>query len=559
MKRLVILIVIILILTACNAKDNKTDFVEIEKSELSRISPSPGGNITIPLINYESLNPLYPNNSSIYYFSQLVYDSLFIYNEEGQIEANLVEHYVLSPDQMTLTLTLKDNIFWHDGSKLTTQDVLDTFNFIKNSEPKSPYFQIFRISVGYANEFNPESFMQMELFDERNIDLHLDKPYAHCLSMLTFPILQSTKIDFIKNGGKFEMIGTGPYKLKEIRDGIHIELERNEKYHGKLPYISNIIAKIFDNEELASLAFETGKISISLSKDYDWAKYKSNPRIKIEEFASNEMDLIVFNNRRSIFTGEKGKKIKRAIAHSINKKRIIDRLFLGNAIETSIPLNINTTNYYGLRSDTYYNEDRAKDIIKEIGYVNLNNLGVLENEMGDTINLVLRTNHSNSYKRIAADFIVEDLRAIGINAYTNNPNYESFTKEQMEKEKLRFKEDLESSNFDIALVTVNLTDIVDMGALLHTNAIDSALNYGNYSNYRLDHILKELKMNNIYEDTKNNYISAIEIFSEDMPIVPLYIKSNALLIDESIQGEINPIQSNIYRNFKNVFILKQFQ
>ena len=44
-----------------------------------------------------------------------------------------------------------------------------------------------------------------------------------------------------------------------------------------------------------------------------------------------------------------------------------------------------------------------------------------------------------------------------------------------------------------------------------------------------------------------------------MPIVPLYIKTNALLVDETLQGEINPIQSDIYRKFRNMFILKQFQ
>lgn len=545
----------------CTREEVNTEFVELEKTELSRISPSPGGSVIIPLINYDTLNPLYSNNSSVYYFSKLVYDSLFIYNEEGQVEANLVEHFVLSPDKTTLTLTLKEDIYWHDGSKLTTQDVLDTFNFIKNSEVKSPYYKIFRNCVGYGNSFDPSNFLKMEIFDARNIDLHFDKPYAHHLEMLTFPILPSTQINEDENSMDFQMIGSGPYKLKEVREGIHIELERNEKYHGRLPYISNVFAKIFDNEELSSLAFETGQTNISLSKGFDWAKYQNNSRIKIEEFSSNEMDLVIYNNRRPQFSGDNGKKIKQAIARAINKKRIIDRLFLGKAVETSIPVNLNTINYYGLKSDTYYNEEKARELLKEVGYNTLNSNGLLENTAGDIINIEVKTNYSNSYKRIAADFIIQDLRAIGINAYSgfDVPTIESMNAEQVEREKEAFKRDLESGDFDIALITLNLTDVVDIGALLHTNSIGDGMNYGYYSNYNLDILLEKLKTNSDYDTTKDNYLSAIGIFTEDTPIVPLYIKTNALLVDETLQGEMNPIQSDIYRKFRNMFILKQFQ
>lgn len=561
MKKIILFISLLLLFTGCSNEEPTTEYVEIEKEELSRISSSPGGSIIIPLINYETLNPLCSNNSSVYYFSKLVYDSLFVYNEEGQIEANLVEHYVLSPDKTILTLTLKEDIIWHDGSKLTTQDVLDTFNFIKNAEVESPYYKLFRNSVGYGIPFDASNFLKMEIFDQRNIDLHFDKPYADHLDMLTFPILPSNQLNNLSEEDKFDMIGSGPYKLKEIREGIHIELERNDNYHGRLPYISNVFGKIFENDELSSLAFETGQINLYLSKEYDWGKYQDNPRVKIEEFSSNEMDMIVFNNRRGQFSGDKGKKIKQGIARAINKKRIIDRLFLGKAVETSIPVNLNTTNFYGLKSDTYYNEERAKELLNEAGYEKMNEMGLLINENGETIDVEVKSNFSNSYKRIAADFIVQDLRAIGINAFSNYnfSSSETLNAEQVEKENEKFRNDLQNGDFDIALITVNLTDIVDMGALLHTNSIGNGMNYGYYSNYNLDYILERLKLESDYEIAKENYLSAIRIFTEDMPIVPLYIKTNALLVDESLQGEVNPIQSDIYRKFRNMFILKQFQ
>lgn len=561
LKKSYIFLLVLILLIGCEAPEREAEFVEVEKSDLTNVAPTPGGSITIPLINFETLNPLYPNNPSVYYFSKLIYDSLFVYNEEGQLESNLVEHYVLSPDKMTLTLTLKDNLTWHDGSKLTTEDVLKTFNLIKNSEIKGPYYSIFRHCVGYGNEFDPETFLKMEIFDDRNIDLHFDRPYADILNMLTFPILNRGVIDDFLNGGEFKTMGSGPYKVKEVQPGIHIELIRNDAYHGKLSYIETIYAKIFDNNTLAVLGFETGQTDLVVSETYDWAKYQDVPRIRISEFPSNEMDLLIINNSRDIFTGANGRKIKQSISSAINKKRIIDRLYLGKAIETSLPVNLNTTKYYGLKSDNYYNEERSRQLLNEIGYNNLNENGFFENENGETVNIKLKTNFSNNYKSITADFIIQDLRAVGINAYTDyraNAQEEMSSKE-IEKSKTEFLADLRSGDFDIAIVSVNLTDVVDMGALLHSDAIGDGMNYAFYSNHNLDYYLQKLKINYDYDETKNTYIKAIEIYTEDMPIVPLYIKMEALLTDEKLQGEVNPIQSDIYRSIKNMFILKQFQ
>lgn len=558
---ILIFILIILLFVGCEENEVKPEFIEVDKSELSNISPTPGGSITIPITNYETLNPLYPNNPSVFYFSKLIYDSLFVYNEEGKLESNLVEHYVLSPDKLTLTLTLKDNIMWHDGSKLTTEDVLKTFNFIRNPENNSPYYDIFKHCVGYGNGFDPETFLNMEVFDERNIDLHFDKPYSDNLNMLTFPILNSNVISELLDGEEFRTLGSGPYKVSDIREGIHIQLSRNENYHGKLPYIENIYAKIFDNNTLAVLGFETGQTDLVVSENYDWAKYQDIPRINIEEYPSNEMDILIINNRRDIFRGDNGRYVKQAISSAINKKRIIDRLYLGKAVETSIPANLNTIKYYGLKSDNYYNEERARKLLNNIGYENLNEQGFFENENGETVNIKLKTNFSNNYKSITADFIIEDLRAVGINGYTDyriNPS-EDISSREIEKYKKEFLQDLKEGDFDIALISVNLTDVEDMGALLHTQAIADGLNYSFYSNYNLDNILERIKLSHDYEEKKELYLNAIELYTEDMPIVPLYIKMNALLIDEKIQGEINPIEFDIYRSLKNMFILKQFQ
>ncbi len=75
----------------------------------------------------------------------------------------------------------------------------------------------------------------------------------------------------------------------------------------------------------------------------------------------------------------------------------------------------------------------------------------------------------------------------------------------------------------------------------------------------MDSTINNLSLNGTTEDIRNIYLSAIEVLERDNPIIPLYIKKSSLLIDNEMQGDINPSTWDLYRSFRNVFILKQFQ
>ncbi len=548
-------------LLGCETVQEENEYTEIRKSDLSTISPSVGGKITIPLINYETLNPLSPGNTSTYYFTKLIYDSLFSYSDDGTLESNLVEHYVLAPDQKSLSITLKDNISWHDGKKMTTEDIIHTFNLIKGLDSKNPYLNNIKNAAGIASGFDINTSISLSVFDERNIDISFDKPYRNYLDMFTFPILPSHIVTGKVIDSTFTPIGTGPYEINEVISGKSVNLIRNESYHGKLPYISEVHGKIFDNSNLAFLAFETGQINMVTASSYDWSKYIDNSRIRVEEFNTNELELLFINSNSSIFSGNNGREIKKAIARSINKKRIIDRVYLGKAIETSIPLNMTKMKEFGLKSDTYYNQSMAKEILLNVGYADRDGDGMLEDENGSKINIELKTNFSNPQKKLSMEFVAQDLREVGINATMNYDMdiLNSMSPSEKEKDYNKFISDLKSGNYQMALVSINLTENPDIGSMLHSNAIGTSVNYSYYSSIDMDSTINNLSLNGTTEDIRNIYLSAIEVLERDNPIIPLYIKKSSLLIDNEMQGDINPSTWDLYRSFRNVFILKQFQ
>ncbi len=570
MKKKILLLIfsLIIILSSCssnndakiedeNIKEETSEEESIEKNNNIKLEdqiPRPGGEIVIPILTNLDIEPFNPANSSIYYFSKLLYSSLFKYNDEGEIEGDIVENYSLSPDGTILSITIRDNIYFHDGHKLTSKDIVDTFNHIKYFEKESPYFNYFRYSIGFKNELNENTFLNMVIFDERNIDLHFDKSYKDILPMLTFPILKSSEIKSKEENPeyKYKNIGTGAFKYENIENGQFIKLIRNEEYYGRIPYLESVKGKLYSNSEYPKIGFETGQVDILNSDNSDYNYVKSDNNFRTFDYISNEMDLLIFNNSKEKFKGDNGRKLKRAIASSINKKRIIDRIFFGNAVETSIPINNNTLNKYELKSDTYYNTDNSKELLNELGYTELDNKGNLKKSNGEGLKIDIFTNKNDKQKNVIAEFIVEDLKTSGIDArIKNTPDNINLNNKDV------LNHNLKNGDYDIALITVNLTDISDLGLLIHTNAIGNGLNYSSYSNYNLDNLLTNIKLTQSHEEIRNNYLEIISILSDDMPILPLYYKNKTILINDKIYGDLNPINSDIYRNFSNLYVVNE--
>ena len=562
MKRVISIILICILLLGCTSQNTQYGFKEIESDEVSSIQATPGGSINIPLTNYETLHPLFNRNRSIYQLNKLVYEPLFSYTGEGSIESTLVEHHEVSPDGMIVSITLRDDVYFHDGQKLTTQDVVSTFDAIKNSEVYSPYTEGFKLAVGSGLEFDLDGFMEMSIFDERNLDIHLKEPYRDYLNLLTFPILSSQDqgLEVLENDNtNYFPNGTGPYQVKLIEDE-KVTLTINDNYHGRLPYIEQIIGIVYDDAELAKLSFEIGEIDIYDLNSHDWNKYLDDSKINIENYLSNEIDILYLNSRSSVFNGDNGKIIKQAISKSINKKRLIDRVYLGHAQDIYLPLNKTSENMLDLKPAIYYNANEAIEQLESIGYTIDNSTGLMKNTAGETIDVQLKTNLLDPNKRTILNFLIEDLKSIGINAYIQDSteNLSRLTPELKEQYQKTLIEQVNSGAFDIALLSVSLSENPDIGKFIHSSSINEGLNYSYYSRTEVDVILDKIKLSE-EEDLQDLYLDLSKYLAEDVPIFPLYIKENAVLVGDKIKGDLDPFNEYIYNKIRDIFILKQDQ
>ena len=147
---------------------NVADVVnENEYNQELDLIPTEGGQAIIPLTNFNTLNPLLTTNSHYYHFSKLIFESLFEFNQDLSIEPKLAESYFTYNEGKTISVKLKDNIRWHDGTAFTSSDVKFTIDVIKHANRESKYGDMIDSNLGTGGGINFNTVINTKVIDDK--------------------------------------------------------------------------------------------------------------------------------------------------------------------------------------------------------------------------------------------------------------------------------------------------------------------------------------------------------------------------------------------------------
>ncbi len=173
--------------------------------------PARGGEYVEAVVGSPSLpNPLFAVGSDVDSdLTRLMYAGLMAETPDGRLIPDLAESYEVSDNGLEYVFRLKDHLSWHDGEKLTVDDILFTLSVIQNSDYKSPLLGAFR---GVA----------AERVDDRSVKFTLEKPSASFLSTLTVGILPTHIWQDVPPSGvtlaeyNLKPVGAGPYRFGSL-------------------------------------------------------------------------------------------------------------------------------------------------------------------------------------------------------------------------------------------------------------------------------------------------------------------------------------------------------
>ena len=184
--------------------------------ENTKIQPKFGGEYIEGAIGQPRfINPIYASTNDVDRdLVELIFSGLVKYDEEGRIIPDLAENFEIKDDGKTYEFYLKDDVFWHDGEKLTSEDVLFTIKTIQNSDYKSSL---------RANWLGVEVEEISVPDGPGGVRFKLKIPYAGFLENCTVKILPKhtwqdvPPENFPLTIYNLEPVGTGPFRFKSFR------------------------------------------------------------------------------------------------------------------------------------------------------------------------------------------------------------------------------------------------------------------------------------------------------------------------------------------------------
>lgn len=349
-ERLVVIVsAIILIIASFSAliKLNKQFSVEI---------PKEGGQIHEGMIGVPRfVNPVLAISDTDRDLSTLLYSGLLRMNAQGELIPDLAESYSISEDELTYYFKLREDAEFHDGTPVTTDDIIYTIS--KTQEP----------SIKSPKRPNWDG-VQIEKINEREIEFTLSAPYAPFIYNTTLGILPKHKWQNITNEEfaftslNTNAVGSGPYKIEKIiRDENEIitsyELKSFSKYTIKKPYINKFFINFYKNEDELLTAFNKKQVQAIHSIS---PKNISKLKVKEEQIVTlpySRIFALFFNqNKSSLLTD---KTIRQALNISIDRNTLIDSVLEGYATPLYSPLDLFSKN----NQEQTYSVEEAKKII----------------------------------------------------------------------------------------------------------------------------------------------------------------------------------------------------
>lgn len=500
------------------------------------------------------LNPLYCSVNAVDSdISKLIFSALFKRDNQGYLAKDLAEEYTISPDQKTYTIKIRDDAQWHNGKKLTADDVVFTFLTLKNPQYKSPLRYTF-------------NGVEIERVDDYTIRFILKESYAPFMELLTFGIMPSQAWLGItpSNVGLAELnikpIGSGPYRflsLTKDKNGNIKEyvLETNPDYYDQEAYIEKITFKFFVNPVEAVIALNNGNID-ALS----YLPFENEPDV----VAKNSFNLhrisipqttgLFFNLKDGLM---KDKKIRQALALALNKEELVNNIFDDGAEIINGPLLPNNFAYTDEITKYSYNAGEALGILNEAGW-KLPAATPAEPASEETATSEPTDKPTEAATPEAAApaetapelWLMKDNQILTVNLTVLNVAADLQVAEAIavQWKKVNIKTEIkvidtknvqteifDSKNFSVILYSMLTGVDPDPYPFWHSTQTNN-LNLTGYNNNSVDKLLETARIDNNFEKRKANYVEFQKKITADLPAIFLYSPKYTYVQIKKIKG-----------------------
>lgn len=284
----------------------------------------------------------------------LTYDTLVETDDEGELEPGLATEWEISDDGTAVTLTLRDDVQFHNGADLTADDVKATLDRLLDPETGS---------VVASNLGNVENVQA----DDTTVQIELSRPDTALLNVLAqsgTAILDQEDIDAGKVGK--EVNGTGPFRWGSWDQGQQVTLEANEDYWAEVPRLGTVEMRVIPDESSILSGMKAGSFHLGVITDPSVADQADTDAMQVLSQPTLSYHVLQLNAQRGPLSKLP---VRQAIACALDREEIVETAYFGEG-EVTGPITSPAYDFdatEGLPCDPP-DLDAARDLLDQAGH-----------------------------------------------------------------------------------------------------------------------------------------------------------------------------------------------
>jgi len=471
----------------------------------------------------QTLNPLTYKDLYARYVKEYVVESLIDRDPDTlQLVPWLADRWEVSPDGLVITFHLDPRAKFSDGTPVTADDVVFTYETIVN--PKIDCQSL-------ASYF--EHCRGCEKIDDRTVRFTWKKPYFLSLEFSAIDVLPKHIYQF-KDPKEFndindKLVGTGPFTFKEWKTGQHIILERNENYWGNPPSFDRVVYRFILEEQASVQALLAGELDFLAVTPEWWMKLKERPdatdHFNFFRYSTpqNGYSYIGWNNARPPFNDAR---VRLAMTHLVWREQILKHMMYDVGSVATGPFWPPSPQNEASLKPWPFDRDAARRLLREAGWEDRNGDGWLENAEGNRFEFEFCSASGDQITRDMVRVIGEEFRRMGIDMHVRLYEWSIFT--------VKF----DNHDFDAVMLAWGGGGVEeDPYQIFHSSQIaDRGSNFISFRSAEADRLTETARMTLDAQKRNALYHQFHRLLHREQPYTFMFARESLRLVSKRVKG-----------------------
>lgn len=524
--------------TGCKTTDNE---VEIKQE----ISLSLGGepNILDPQLVVDVV-PMRIINA--------VFEGLCRKDKDGKPVPGIAKSWDISEDKLVYTFHLRE-ASWADGTPVKAKDFEDAWLRTLDPEPANhqpSYLGYLLFCIEGAEEYSfadgKKEDVGIKAKDEKTLEVKLNQPTPYFLELICSSVFMPINSEFFKSqplvgdmstygADANNILGNGPFNIKEWNHDQNIVLEKNEKYwNAEVIKLDKVDFRIIADNSSAITSFKAGELDfVDITEAHQIDELNTNGN-RVENYDVGATQFIAINNEDAVLKNEN---MRRALAYGIDRKTLVEKVVRDGSREA-----------YGFVSPVVSGveksfRDETGDLIRHDKIVEAETYALkslVELGLKDMPKLAMLVDDMETSKRDAQAIVEMWRENLDLEVEIVSMSFEAIQEKMLSK--------------DYQLVLLRWSgDYNDPTSFLEIFESENYFNIVGYKNTQFDQLISGARQE-IDELKRMDMLREAErLLFESMPICPVYFVHNSYALKQHLKGFVrasSPIQDiDFYRAY----------